>query len=457
MTMMSRLDPPLKMTLSRTGRVIAADRKLLRYHFEAGGEENGELALPALLSAAQTSQRLGMALSRSLSIANKEHQVILWCELRPASEGTEIIVRDWRETPVSPNTDHPDGAQTQLAAVMLSDVYLRLDARQRIVELRASSDDLPLPDEQTYLLKYWFDFFHLDTPPDTFSNWEIFRRHIVQFPPMCELADQKFSMTVNPRLGPDKSLIGYDALLHALRSDTGDTSEQPQILSDARLEKIFAGQIGPALRQPIGRIIANAETIGGRLEGPIRSDYANYASDIANAGRHLLALVEDLTDLEAIEDQNFSVASEELELGDLARRAAGLLAVRAAENNIRIDVPDTDEEVLAIGEFRRVLQILLNLVGNAINYSPIGSMIWLRLDQDERFASVTVADQGSGMSAQESARLFQKWERLGRSGDGGSGLGLYISKRLAVAMNGDISVDTAPGQGARFTLKLPRP
>jgi signal transduction histidine kinase len=115
-----------------------------------------------------------------------------------------------------------------------------------------------------------------------------------------------------------------------------------------------------------------------------------------------------------------------------------------------------DEAALATGEFRRVLQILLNLVGNAIRYGPEDSMVWIRVDTDDLWATVTVADQGPGISDEDQARLFGKFERLGRNDAGGSGLGLYISRRLARAMHGDIVIDSAPGQGARFTLRLPK-
>ena len=72
-----------------------------------------------------------------------------------------------------------------------------------------------------------------------------------------------------------------------------------------------------------------------------------------------------------------------------------------------------------------------------------------------RRARIVVADQGEGLSAEQQARAFDKFERLGRKGDGGSGLGLYISRRLARAMDGDLTVESAPGQGARFILELP--
>ncbi len=101
------------------------------------------------------------------------------------------------------------------------------------------------------------------------------------------------------------------------------------------------------------------------------------------------------------------------------------------------------------------MQILLNLIGNAIRYSPANSQVWIRLEDEGGRARVTVADQGPGLSAEDQQRLFGKFERLGRSGDGGSGLGLYISRRLARAMGGDLTVESAPGQGARFILNLP--
>ena len=102
-----------------------------------------------------------------------------------------------------------------------------------------------------------------------------------------------------------------------------------------------------------------------------------------------------------------------------------------------------------------MLQVLLNLLGNAIRYSPENSQIWIRVDREGDRATVTVADQGQGIDAEQQAVVFEKFERLGRTDSGGSGLGLYIARRLARAMDGELAVDSAPGQGARFTLSLP--
>ena len=217
----------------------------------------------------------------------------------------------------------------------------------------------------------------------------------------------------------------------------------------------FGRRIDGALRGPLSRIIATAETIHGQFDGPIRADYARYAGDIAHAGRHLLGLVDDLADLQNIERPGFKAARDEIDLGDLARRAVGLLGMKAEEKGIRIDAPRTDDRMPAYGEFRRVLQVLLNLLGNAIRYSPEQSQIWIRVDREGDRAMVTVADQGQGIATDQQAVVFEKFERLGRTDSGGSGLGLYIARRLARAMGGDLTVDSAPGQGARFTLSLP--
>jgi signal transduction histidine kinase len=216
-----------------------------------------------------------------------------------------------------------------------------------------------------------------------------------------------------------------------------------------------AQRLDTALRAPIGRIIGNADAINAGQEGALKPEYLDYASDISSAGRHLLGLVDDLVDLQAIERADFKVDHDPIDIADIARRAAGLLSVRAADSKVRIDKPDDDEELPARGEFRRVLQILVNLIGNAVRYSPENAMVWIRTEQDGDLAVIVVADQGKGIAVADQARIFEKFERVDTDEPGGSGLGLYIARRLARAMGGDITVDSAPGLGARFALTLP--
>jgi hypothetical protein len=252
-----------------------------------------------------------------------------------------------------------------------------------------------------------------------------------------------------PHTSDEGKIIGYrcDLSLAILATTPEAPSASPEVL--------FGRQLAPVLRQPLGRIIANAETIGSELNGPIRENYALYAKDIANAARHLVALVDDLGDLEAVERADFVTARDNIELGDIARRVAGLLALKAADHSIRLVAPTDAHSVPAVAEFRRVLQILLNLVTNAIRYSPDGTDVFIDIASVDNGSLVMVRDQGAGIAAEDRERVFDKFERLGRSGDGGSGLGLYISRRLALAMGGDLTVDNAESGGAKFTLRLP--
>jgi signal transduction histidine kinase len=219
--------------------------------------------------------------------------------------------------------------------------------------------------------------------------------------------------------------------------------------------RLASMDLAPVLRQPISRIIATAETIRTRMAGPLDDAYSAYAADIASAGQHLLALIEDMADLEVVESDDFTTAPDPIDLADVARRAAGILGVRARQRGIEIHVPGPEETLPAVAEFRRVLQILLNLLGNAIRYTPENSHVWVTLERENGRARAIVADQGQGLTADDQTRVFEKFERLGRSGDGGSGLGLYISRRLARAMGGDLIVESAPGLGARFILEVP--
>ena len=117
--------------------------------------------------------------------------------------------------------------------------------------------------------------------------------------------------------------------------------------------------------------------------------------------------------------------------------------------------PATGESLPAAGDFRRALQIVVNLLTNAIRYSPEGGQVWIRTDREGDLAALIIADQGKGISAEDQERIFEKFERVDPTEAGGTGLGLYIARRLARAMGGDVAVDSAPGQGARFTFTLP--
>ncbi len=446
--------------LDSEGALIDADARLLNAHLENGGTHGGILALPALLELCQRARRLDMQLSRAVTVYCGETRQNIWATAKPGAEGATLEITGWSDSDAGDETsessaDAPEGRVDDTRRIG-ADGRIRLDAQFKILSM-ALGPGIPDMAPNNYILRTWTDIFDFPQLSGRFDetalwkqDWRIYDGQVMALRE-CGI---KWLVSVVPEKSGADQPEGYNVYLRVVETEN-TIAPKPELLDSDHLEKLFSGQLGSTLRQPIGRIIANAQTIGEMLQGPLRSDYASYAKDIAQAGQHLLALVEDLSDLEVVEREGFRAAEDEIELGDLARRAAGLLAVKASDHNIRIDIPCEDETMPALGEFRRVLQILLNLLTNAIRYSPDGSMIWLRLERAGDRAQIIVADQGSGLSPEDQARVFDKFERLGRSGDGGSGLGLYISRKLARAMGGDLQIESAPGLGARFILELP--
>lgn len=462
MTIAGNLAEPVRGQLDTAGHLISADPPLLHLHLQAGGYEGGPLAVPQLASLCRLSRKLDMVLSRPVQAADEDYLINMWAEIRPRSGedrgGVAISIIDWKETPAPSAHNEPLERQRDFARLS-GGATIRTDASLRIMGLSLPGD---LAAVEKYIGKSLLDVFDFVAPSkQTVLVESISERQPVRAQHVRQKYGKKaaYILSGQPLIDNDGLFSGYRFTLEPDREqeakDKGDEAETGLEKADLISDSLFGTQLGPALRQPLGKIIANAESIGSRLEGPLRGDYSDYAKDIASAGRHLMDLVNDLSDLEAIQRSGFTVAADEIDLVDMAHRAAGLLAVKAADHQIRIDLPSKDMKVPATGEYRRVLQILVNLIGNAIRYSPDGSVIKLQVKGEGEFSVIIVRDQGDGIAAEDQQWIFEKFERLGRAGDGGSGLGLFISRRLADAMEGSLTVESAVGKGAKFKLSLP--
>lgn len=437
-------------------RLLAAEEPLLSLQLACGGEPDGQLAVPALLNLLRSARSLGLGLSRRFEATDGAKRITAWAEISPVLPGPEagggpwnVRILNWR----SEEERAPDGPDPRRTIIRdMAEVRARLDRRQNLLAFALSGNDLNVFRERLegQLGHPWFETVSLLGGLDgRVSHWRLLDGARCRLPG----STREWEVLLDP-LGMEDGETGpagFDLYLQALTGISADVEQLPPGTPIASIGRDLA----PVLRQPLTSIVANAETIRSRLAGPLAQEYSTYAADIAAAGKHLLGLLEDMSDLEVVEDERFTTAADQVDLADIARRAAGILSVRAREKGINIIAPPAQETQPAVAEFRRVLQILLNLLSNAIRYSEEQSQIWLCVAEVDDRATVTVADQGYGLDADQQARVFEKFERLGRSGDGGSGLGLYISRRLARAMGGDLTVDSAPGQGARFTLAVP--
>ena len=221
----------------------------------------------------------------------------------------------------------------------------------------------------------------------------------------------------------------------------------------------FLANVSHEFRTPLNAIIGFAEAMDNAIYGPLSDRYAGYARDIAQAGRHLLALVDDILDASAIEHGDARIEPRRISAGAMIDKAVSIVSVAAEARSIAVSRQPVAPDLAVFADERRLCQILVNLLGNAIKFTPEGgrSSLAARALDDGRVA-IEVADNGPGIAIEDQQRIFEKFERLETNPfirRDGAGLGLAIARELAQLMSGTLAVDSAPGEGARFTLTLP--
>ena len=424
------------------GRLVEADDALVGLNGRAGGAVGEPLAIPQLATLARQSRRLGVAIARTVVVADRDADVELFARLRPEGAGVRLSLSGWRErAPWRPGATG-DGAELDLLRTG-TDWRWECDATLRLGAVSVDAGARHGFDAAAMLGRPLTELFAFEA--DGAGQLRILdalaaRRSFDAQPARLRPSGRPVLVSGLARHGLGGGFAGFAGGVRAGLAPV-----------DPTVGATIGDHLERALRGPLGRIIADADSIYDQADGALGADYAGYAADIASAGRHLMALVDDLADLEAVERPDFRPLIEPVDLADLARRAAGLLSVRAANAGVAISRPAPDAVEPALGDFRRVLQILVNLIGNAVRYSPPGASVAVAV----RPGAITVADAGKGIAPADQARVFEKFERVDPSEPGGSGLGLYIARRLARAMGGDVLLDSEAGTGARFTLTLP--
>ena len=441
--------PILSARVDRDDRLTEGDAAFTALNARAGGAPGRVLAVPQFATIVRLARRLRILVSRGVTIADGEADVDCWVKATPDEGGVALAISVLRERPAwrAPTatlaaTPPPPGAEWTWET----------DAELRVTRVAPEAGARHGFDAPAALAQPLTRLFALS--PDRDGAMPILdamaeRTDFDRQPATLRASGAGVTLAGSVRLDSAGGFAGFVGGVYP--APAAASLDEP-----ARdVGATFNARLDPILRGPLGRIVAAADSINAAADGPIDPHYGDYAADIASAGRHLLGLIDDLRDLEAIEREDFRVEADEIDLADVARRAAGLLAVRAADAGVTIDRSDTDRPLPARGEFRRTLQIMVNLIGNAVRYSPQGATVWLRLQREGARAVAIVADQGKGIADEDQARIFDKFERVDPSEPGGSGLGLYIARRLARAMGGELTVDSAPGAGARFVLTLP--
>jgi signal transduction histidine kinase len=253
--------------------------------------------------------------------------------------------------------------------------------------------------------------------------------------------------------------------ISAAHDDLTLTQEELQhrnaaLLHANRTKSNFLANMSHELRTPLNAIIGFAEILRHQMFGPLGNDrYSSYVDDIQRSGQHLLSLINDILDMSRIEAGRQPMKLEQQPLRPLIERSMRMTQPMAENRAVRLDLDADGVDLSANCDSRAVIQMVVNLVSNAIKFSPAGGSVNIRLEPSKLGgAKISVADNGPGIDEAVLPHLFEAYAHraaMTTSRYDGVGLGLAITKALVELHHGNIRVITQPGRGTIMTLELP--
>jgi signal transduction histidine kinase len=219
----------------------------------------------------------------------------------------------------------------------------------------------------------------------------------------------------------------------------------------------FLANMSHELRTPLNAIIGFSEVLSERMFGEVNDKQAEYLSDILESGQHLLSLINDILDLSKIEAGRMELEATDFDLRGAVENALALVRERAHRRGIRLE-RTIDEHVGSIrADERKVKQVLLNLLSNALKFTPEGGTICVRAELRDRMAEVSVTDTGVGIAPEDQAAVFEEFRQVGAAEKKaeGTGLGLAISRKFIELHGGRIWVKSQVGTGSTFAFTIP--
>ena len=430
--------------VDKAGRLVEAEPELEALQNDAGSAIGKRLAIPQIAAVAQLARKLGIAVSRHATAASLDHDLELWVHATPDGNDVLLSIDGWTMRPAAgPRLANLLGGPREAEASQPRHEWAA-DEELRVISLSAElAEHLGVDVAEaagqplTRIVR-----MEEDEAGEMPLIAALAARRAFTGQPARSRADESRSIILSGEVvnGADGGFAGFQGMADIGAQASSDVAPARTAAFDHALDE--------ALRSPLDRIIESAERILDRSDGPLRSDYASYGNDIATAARHLLSVIQAMSDDPAQGHQTIDLAA-------LAAEAVVMVEPAAEERQISINL-ESARALPASGEERAVIQILVNLLNNAVRHSPEGGQVKLTFVKTKGTASLTVSDQGAGIDPADQQRIFERFERADPR-EGGTGLGLAISRRLARSMGGDVTLESAPGVGARFTLTLPSP
>src|SRR2546421_5094789 len=229
-----------------------------------------------------------------------------------------------------------------------------------------------------------------------------------------------------------------------------------QLASLEKAKSEFLRLASHELRGPAATLSGYLSMIEDESLGPIPQRMRPVVPVLKAKAQQISLLANEMVEAARLEDKRPQLKRKRIDLREIVRRTM-LMAGATASSKHRLHLDDAvGGELWVLGDLMRLEIVINNLVDNAIKYSPRGGDVIVALSTEDKLALVAVADQGIGIAAEDMSRLFGRFSRLGPLSDiPGTGLGLYLARELARLHRRDITVVSTPGQGSKFTLRLP--
>jgi signal transduction histidine kinase len=235
-----------------------------------------------------------------------------------------------------------------------------------------------------------------------------------------------------------------------------DKSRQLEIANQHKSE--FLANMSHELRTPLNAIIGFSEVLLERMFGELNDKQDDYLKDIFSSGKHLLSLINDILDLSKIEAGRMELEVDSFDVPAALDNALTLVRERAQRHGIGLQLQVAPEVGEMRADERKFKQILLNLLTNAVKFTPDGGRVDVRASLVDGVLQVAVADTGIGIAAEDQAAVFEEFRQVGRhytNKQEGTGLGLTLTRRFVELHGGTLTLESEPGRGSTFTFTLP--
>lgn len=225
-----------------------------------------------------------------------------------------------------------------------------------------------------------------------------------------------------------------------------------------RAKSDFLATMSHELRTPLNAIGGYADLMELGVRGEVTNDQRDDLRRIKRNQRHLLSLVNDILNFARLESGRVDITIDDVSIDEVLSEAESLVSPQLRARGLQFDAPASESGLCVRADRDKLQQILVNLLNNACKFTPPGGKVTLRSDRENGWVRVHVADTGRGIPAVRQREIFEPFVQVDRhltpGGDQGIGLGLAISRELARAMSGDLTVESEEGRGAKFTVSL---